>query len=128
MLTLNFNFTIDDKPQILQINTMIERKENIVSFALEYKLEIFIENAKCISLEKIKNGFVYVYQFEDINNAIDFEQNSECLVLNSSNFKNPNELEKEIVEYAEAYMKETSNKKKIKKKLVEDSNGFMRYV
>lgn len=128
MLTLNFNFTIDNHPQLLHINTLIERKENIISFALEYKFEIIIENSVCISIQKNEKGFVYVFEFEDMNDAINFEQNSKCTVLNSTNFKKPSELEAEIVEYAEVYLKQDGCKKKLRKKLIEDKNGFKRYI
>lgn len=128
MLTLEFNFTIDEKPQILQISTLVERKENVASFALEYKFALKIENSICTSIQKNLNGYVYVFEFADINDAIDFEQNPRCLVLNSTNFKNPSELEAEIVEYAEMYLKQGGNKKKLRKKLVEDKDGFKKYV
>lgn len=127
MLKVNFPFKIDDEISTTNIKTYIERKENIISFSLEYKMNLKIENSTCISIQKYNESYIYIFEFSDINNAIEFENIKECTVENSSTFSNPLEIEKEIINYAENYINQKNNRK-IKKKLVEDDDGFKRYI
>ncbi|KAK6090527.1 hypothetical protein P3W45_000624 [Vairimorpha bombi] len=127
MLKIHFPFTIDNKPSSIEVKTHIERKENIISFSLEYKIAVRIEKSTCLSVQKHNDSFVYVFEFKDINDAMDFENTKECFVDNSTTFSDPLEIENEIVNYAQVYMNQSGNKK-VKKKLVEDENGFKKYI
>lgn len=128
MLKLHFPFTVDAQKKSTEVKTHIERMENVISFSLEYKMNITIEKGKCLSIQKQDEGYVYVFEFENINDAIDFEEKKECKVSTSSFFSDPAEIEKEIVEYAEVYINTGGIKKKQRKTLVEDENGFKKYI
>ncbi|WUR02979.1 uncharacterized protein VNE69_03192 [Vairimorpha necatrix] len=128
MLKINFPFLINEFNTSLKVKTNLERKENLVTFSLEYKMIIKINNSKCISIQKCGDVYVYVFEFEKINDAIDFIEIKECEVTSSSFFSDPKEIEQENVEYAEIYVNSGGAKKKQKKRLVEDENGFQRYI
>lgn len=128
MLKLHFNFTVDKENTSTEVKTFIERKENIVSFSLEYKMKIIVDKGKCISVQKCDKGYIYVFEFGNINDAIFFEENKECKVISSSFFCDPKDIEKDIVNYAEHYINTKGIKKKQRKRLIEDENGFKRYI
>ncbi|KAF9764862.1 hypothetical protein NGRA_0186 [Nosema granulosis] len=127
-LVLNFPFKFKNEQCKYTFKTNIERKENLVSFAMELKYPIIIKGAACLSISYTNGLFVYVFKFEDINKAIDFMDNTEADVMKAIEFTNVEKLvEKTNKLMAEYEENEKSFKKKRKRRIVEDNDGFMKY-
>lgn len=124
-LLLVFDFSIKQERRTNFIETPIERQQAIVSFALPYELDLCVHDATHISTKKTDGGFIYLFEFETLNGAIDFTESPSVRVLSTLHGIMPDDLESEMAEFMSNYS--ATKKKHKKKRLVEDGDGFVHY-
>lgn len=124
-LTLKFPFSfIKDKKienRIQIVEATVERSLSIVSFSLIFNAQLSISNAKMVSFEKTSDGFIYVFEFESIEDTLEWMNNKEVNV--SYKTVDVYTLQNEMNEMMLAYEKKENKKRK---KMV-DEDGFEYY-
>ncbi|EOB11660.1 hypothetical protein NBO_947g0002 [Nosema bombycis CQ1] len=109
-LVLNFPFKINKIKTQHIYKTKIERKENLISFALNWRYPITIEGATCLSISNENDLFLYVFKLEDINKAIDFMENTSVDVQRILEFT---DVEKLVDKTNKLMIKYEKNRKRI---------------
>ncbi len=67
-----FPFKFDTQERISYIKTEIERKLAIISFGIHYNLNLTIESAILIKKTCYNNIYIYVFEFESLDCALEF--------------------------------------------------------
>jgi hypothetical protein len=129
-LRIRFPFKINDRDVETDFKMAVERREDIVSFGLEYDLRIRVEGAELKSREENEGKFIYVYKFRDLDSAMAFMEEPVAEALDEQEDPDIEGLEREMDEFMAAYELGESKKRKMKGKrtMVTDEDGFMKYV
>lgn len=121
-IKLNFTFTINGNQRFSNIATSVEHSQGIICFSLPYKLTMTIQNAYLISREQKDSKYVYIYEFNSLNEALEWIENKEIDVEQGFKTGDVYEIQKEMDLFMQKY-EETEGKKKRKTKKV-DEDGF----
>lgn len=122
-LNLKFPFTVGGAERISKVQIKAERSMAIVSFSLPFSIQLGVPNARQASLEKRGDKFIYVFEFEDVDAAVEWMSSKNATVEKRSRSDNVNILQREMDEFMLAY---ESKEKKKRRKLV-DEDGFEYY-
>ncbi|KAG0438779.1 hypothetical protein DMUE_2880 [Dictyocoela muelleri] len=106
-MNIVFPHTLNGEQVKLKKETEIVRKENLISFSLPIKVNIK-NNLK--SRRKINSNYIYVLEFQNINEALVFCKNPEIEVIPESE-KDVYVLESEMNKLMEEYEKREKNLK-----------------
>ncbi|KAI5176147.1 hypothetical protein PAEPH01_2246 [Pancytospora epiphaga] len=124
-LKLVFPFSVEGMSSEALIDVPLERNLSLISFALQYDLSLTIQNAELIKKSYKAANTIYVFEFENLDQALEWMENPSAYVVYGSRNCNVEVLEKEMNEYMQTY--ETKEKGLRKRKIVEDEDGFMHY-
>lgn len=128
-LRIVFPFTVGGVRPEVNVRTMVERKEDLISFGLEYDINVSVEDAELKSREEVDGSFIYVYKFNDLNVAINFMDTKTVYAVQDRRLVDVDVLEREMDMFMERYEAgEKRCKKKTRKTVVTGEDGFMRYV
>ncbi|ELA41079.1 uncharacterized protein VICG_01872 [Vittaforma corneae ATCC 50505] len=122
-LNLKFPFTVGGAERISKIQIKTERSMAVVSFSLPFNIQMNIQNAQQVSLEKRGDKFIYVFEFESVDDAVEWVGSKNATVQQKSRSDDVKALQREMNEFMIAY---ESKEKKKRKKLV-DEDGFEYY-
>eukprot|EP00867_Encephalitozoon_hellem_P001426 XP_003888034.1 hypothetical protein EHEL_091590 [Encephalitozoon hellem ATCC 50504] len=105
----------------------MERKEDLVSFSIEYDMDLAIDNAELKSKEEVRGRFMYVYKFVNLDSAMEFMENSQAKALEAKRLLDVEKVEREMDSFMERYEAGEKRSKK-KRTIVVGEDGFMKYV
>ncbi|AFN83773.1 hypothetical protein EROM_091570 [Encephalitozoon romaleae SJ-2008] len=128
ILEIEFPFRIGETHPRLKMEVEMKRKEDLVSFCMEYDMDLVIDNAELKSKEEIRGQFVYAYKFGDLDSAIEFMENSQAKALATRGLLDVEKVEKEMDLFMEKYETGEKRSKKKKRAIVVGEDGFMKYV
>lgn len=124
-------YTISSKPVTLQVPCLFERKEDLVSFALDYNIDLNIEGAQLVSKTEKEFQCLYVFRFGTMNEAIEFITTKRIThAYQSREQRSVKNIEKEMNAMMRKFEEgeRAMSKSKRQKKLVKTEDGFMKYV
>ncbi|KAM0679585.1 hypothetical protein GINT2_002214 [Glugoides intestinalis] len=122
-MDLIFPFSIAGKQRISTVETSAERAESTISFALPFNLAITIPAARLISRSLVKGNFLFVFEFNSLDEAIGWMEKKQGYVEQVSTKGNSASIQAEINEVMAAY----EQKEKRKKVKMVDEDGFVYY-
>jgi hypothetical protein len=128
-LKIEFPYKIDGEHVETEFRTVVERKEDVVSFMLDYDLNVLIDGAELKSKEQSEERFIYVYKFGDLDSAIAFTEEPVARAV-ADRETDVEALEREMDEFMAAYEMGESKRKRTKsrKVVITGEDGFMKYV
>ncbi|AFM99053.2 hypothetical protein EHEL_091590 [Encephalitozoon hellem ATCC 50504] len=127
ILEVEFPFRIDETHPRLKMEVAMERKEDLVSFSIEYDMDLAIDNAELKSKEEVRGRFMYVYKFVNLDSAMEFMENSQAKALEAKRLLDVEKVEREMDSFMERYEAGEKRSKK-KRTIVVGEDGFMKYV
>lgn len=128
ILEVEFPFRIGEIHPRLKMEVEMKRKEDLVSFSMEYDMDLAIDNAELKSKEEIRGQFIYAYKFGDLDSAMEFMENSQAKALASERLLDVEKVEKEMDLFMEKYEAGEKRSKKKKRAIVVGEDGFMKYA
>lgn len=124
-----FPFTIQGMRPEVSMASAVERKEDLVSFSLEYSLDLAVENAELMSREESNGLVIYVYKFADLNAAMSFMNTRTVHGVQSRETPDVDRIEQEMDAFMKRYEAGEKTFSRAKKKaVVTGEDGFMKYV
>lgn len=124
-VVLKFPFTIDGADRISHFETSIERVQSHISFALPFDLDLHVSNATLLSKEFDKGWTVYVFEFADLDSAIEWTVEREVEVEPRPKNGDLHRIQKEMDDFMLSY--EEGERRKKKKRMMVDDEGFTYY-
>lgn len=122
-MLLHFPFTIAGESRISEMQTEVERKQRIVSFCLPHDISLTIPDAVLISEEWTGKLKFFVFEFEELDQAIEWMGEMSTYVEQKSSKGDVTALEKEM----DDFMRNYEEKEKKKRKKMVDEDGFTYY-
>lgn len=127
-LEVEFPFKIKGVRPRIRMDARVSRKEDLVSFSIEYDIDLAIDNAELKSKEDAGKEFLYVYKFADLDGAVEFMESGRVRALQGGKPLDVEKVEREMDAFMEKYEAGERELKKKKKTLVVGEDGFMKYV
>lgn len=124
-IVLKFPFTIDGADRASHFETTIERIQNHISFALPFDLDLQIDNAVLQNKEFDKGWVVYVFEFTDLDSAIEWVAERHAAVELKPKNGDLHKIQKKMDDFMLLY--EEGERKKRKKRMMIDDEGFTYY-
>ncbi|ADM12287.1 uncharacterized protein Eint_091590 [Encephalitozoon intestinalis ATCC 50506] len=128
VLEVEFPFRIGRRHPKLKVDVTMERKEDLVSFDMEYDMDLAIDNAEPKSKERAGGRFIHVYKFVDLDSAMEFMESRKAKALPPKGLLDVERVEKEMDLFMERYEAGERKVKKKKKTIVVSEDGFMKYA
>lgn len=125
ILTLKFPFNIGDEERKSEIVVEVERISEIVSFSIPYDLALSIDGAELISKTYIESNTLYTFQFDNIEDSIDWVKNKIVSVEFKPRNGDLNSIRNEMNDIMSSY--EAKERESRKKKKMIDEDGFTYY-
>ena len=125
-LNLIFSFSIDGEERVSPIEINLEHSQGIICFSLPFNLNLSIPEAILLSKEPKESNFIYAFEFNSLNDALDWMKYKKIHVEQKSKTGDVYSLQKEMNVFMEEYESRERNKKK--KTKVVDEDGFSYYV
>lgn len=121
-LRLKFPFTVGGRERVADVETSVERSLALVSFALPFRIQLRIPGAEQASMSRVADTFVYVFEFETVDEAVEWMEHKVAEVEQVRG-NNVTALQKEM----DRLMLEYEGRGKKKVKLI-DEDGFEYYA
>jgi len=71
-LRLKFQFSVGGRERVADVETPAERSLGLVSFALPFRIQLRIPGAEQASMSRTGDKFVYVFEFETVDEAVEW--------------------------------------------------------
>ena len=124
-LKLKFRFAIDGKERFSDISTKVEHSQGVVCFSLPFKLVLTVPNSYLLKCEQKEDVFIYIFEFESLNEAILFMEKRIVYVEQVHKSGDAYRIQKEMNDFMQIY-EENEGRKKRRTKVI-DKDGFASY-